>query len=345
MSSVTITMVLVALLGFIMGFFSGSRPRLRLPTKAGLSPREPVNTEMHMKTLEKFSTDTDWIRESRHACDMNKTRFLDDTCLNTTPLRAGSLSCQTQWRDFDATQDVCNFYTKDAGIVRISHERWRQAQQEESFVWDGKDWGNDRNEEHARWFDNYRAVNGSSLGRILELGCGPFTQTKTILEKVMDRQKGQQTRVTSITLADPLMSFYHSRVPSCSYRNGSLMGYPTQFIASGGEDLMLRGVYDTVVMINVLEHCRDALLVIENLHLAVRDRGGMLIFSERWYDTKWDRYESDRAPFWDVMHPINVKRKVIDTLLAHYTPLFVRNFLFEGNYPTDEGVYFIGVKK
>ncbi len=45
------------------------------------------------------------------------------------------------------------------------------------------------------------------------------------------------------------------------------------------------------------------------------------------------------------MHPVNVKRAVIETLLSAYEPLYRRDFYYEGNYPTDEGVYFIGVKK
>jgi hypothetical protein len=55
--------------------------------------------------------------------------------------------------------------------------------------------------------------------------------------------------------------------------------------------------------------------------------------------------EQSRQAFWDVMHPINVKRAVIETLLSGYKPLYRRNFYYEGDYPTDEGVYFIGIKK
>ena len=244
---------------------------------------------------------------------------------------------------FDAVSDYCRFYTAEAGIVRITRERWKQAQSVESAVWNGNAGGDDRNEQHAEWFDQYRAVNGSSLGRVLEIGSGPFTQTKTILGKIIDR--GGAVNIESITLADPLMLFYHSHVPSCPYKDGSLLGHPTQFIAAGGEDLLLRSEYDTVVMMNVLEHCRDGLRVLENLHSAVKGGGGILIFSERWYDAKWTRYEVDRVPFWDVMHPINVKKALISRLLENYRPLYRRDFFYEGNYPTDEGVYFIGVKK
>jgi len=249
--------------------------------------------------------------------------------------------CKTS-DSWDASTDVCLFYTAELGIVEITKSRWRQAQAVESSVWHGSSDGQDRNEQHAAWFDGYKHVKpyASRLGRMLEIGSGPFTQTKTVLEKL-----GTSTvNISMITLADPLMIFYHNNVPSCSYSSGSLLGFPTNFIAAGGEDLFLRSEYDTVIMVNVLEHCRDALSVLENLHRSVKT-GGILIFSERWYDIKWDGYTLTQRAFWDVMHPINVKRSVIETLLSNYKTVFRRNFFYEGDYPTDEGVYFIGVKK
>lgn len=242
---------------------------------------------------------------------------------------------------WDESSDFCRFFTEYAGIVSITDWRWKQAQSVEASVWDGSSGGSDRNEQHAGWFDHYRALRpyARRLGRVLEIGSGPFTQTKTVLGKL---GVGDVT-VSSITLADPLMIFYHKQVPSCPYKDGSLLGFPTQFIASGAEELSLRGEYDTVIMMNVLEHCRDALAVLENLHAAVRP-GGVLVFSERWYDTKWTQYLQTKHAFWDVMHPINVKRVIVETLLSGYRPLYRRDFYYEGDYPTDEGVYFIGVK-
>jgi SAM-dependent methyltransferase len=279
----------------------------------------------------------DRVRFLSNCAADDEVRFLGASCVQASPLSIAG--CGGLPSSFDAASDYCCFYTAEAGIVRITHERWKQAQSVESSVWNGNEGGDDRNEQHAGWFDQYKSVNGSSLGRMLEIGSGPFTQTKTIIGKMTG-----SVNVESITLADPLMLFYHSHVPSCPYKDGSLLGHPTQFIASGGEDLLLRSEYDTVVMMNVLEHCRDGMRVLENLHSAVKAGTGLLIFSERWYDTKWTKYERDRVPFWDVMHPINVKKALIDKLLENYRPLYRRDFFYEGNYPTDEGVYFIGVK-
>ena len=104
----------------------------------------------------------------------------------------------------------------------------------------------------------------------------------------------------------------------------------------------------------MLEHTANALHVLQNMHNALR-RGGILVFSERWYDRKWHEYYRALAaphnvtapskPFWDVGHPINIKRAVVDSLLHQYTPLFERTFSLEGDYPNDEGVYFIGRRK
>ena len=116
--------------------------------------------------------------------------------------------------------DFCRFYASDVGIAKITHDRWQQAQVVESSVWNGNTVGDDGSDQHAFWFDEYRALDGLLLGRILEIGSGPFTQVKTLLTKVSRRSLVQ---LESITLADPLMIFYHQHVPSCPYKDGSLL--------------------------------------------------------------------------------------------------------------------------
>ena len=271
--------------------------------------------------------------------------FLGVACIQSSPDSAlcSELELQSSWNaSLHASIDFCRYYTSEAGIVRIDLQRWKMAQSGEATVWDGTDAVDDRNEQHAVWFDQFKAVKGILLGRILEIGAGPFTQTENMLKKI--QRYGGMHAVHSITLADPLLSFFRTHVPKCPYKDGTLFGFPTHFISSVGEDLQLSAEYDTVIMINVLEHCHDALRVLENLHAAVRPRG-VLVLSERWYDTKWARYEKEGKPFWDILHPINIKRSVIEYLLSRYEPLYRRDFSYEGNYLTDEGVYFIGSKK
>ena len=92
------------------------------------------------------------------------------------------------------------------------------------------------------------------------------------------------------------------------------------------------GVYDLVVLINVLEHCHNALTVLQNAHNALKP-GGILVIQDRFADDMWSLYfsgESVRSPnasivakweetspqatekrkqgesFWDVGHPLNM---------------------------------------
>ena len=51
-------------------------------------------------------------------------------------------------------------------------------------------------------FRRYRSL-PSRLGHVLELGCGPFTQLKGILQ-----QTGREWEVDSVTLADPILVCY-----------------------------------------------------------------------------------------------------------------------------------------
>lgn len=67
--------------------------------------------------------------------------------------------------------------------------------------------------------------------------------------------------------------------------------------------------------------------------------GGRLIFSERLYDEHWAALwaSSHRLPFWDVGHPISLRRATTEMLLSLYEPLYRR-------ISTEDGDYFIGVK-
>ena len=305
---------------------------------------DEVSSEFATTDRERQEFPSNSLLEGPVICAKGKELFLGTACIQSPPDNIHT--CGPLSSTWNASMDFCRYYIPATGIVRVDRERWLQAQSGEAITWhlhgnpDGQSL--DRDEQHAVWFDQYNTINGTQLGRILEIGSGPFTQTKTVLNKIQGR--GGALSVESITLADPLMLFYHAHVPKNQYNDASLAGFQRFYIAAGGEDVLLRAEYDTVIMMNVLEHCRDALRVLDNLHAAVRP-GGVLVFSERWYDAKWARYEATREPFWDAMHPINAKRSVIELLLSRYAPLHRRDFSREGDYPEDEGVYFVGVKK
>ena len=84
-----------------------------------------------------------------------------------------------------------------------------------------------------------------------------------------------------------LMLVYNEHVPSCSYQSRSLIGHRTHFIAAVGDDLYLRIESNTVILMNVLNHCHDAVYN----KVRVLEMESHLIFSELWYDAEWLKYE------------------------------------------------------
>ena len=88
-------------------------------------------------------------------------------------------------------------------------------QEWEAALWSASAAGvtTDRNEHHKRHFDNYAEV-PRQLGHVVEVGCGPFTQLQTILPG--------RPRPASITLLDPLLEKYASKVRRCPYSRAKL---------------------------------------------------------------------------------------------------------------------------
>src|SRR3989338_5844777 len=99
------------------------------------------------------------------------------------------------------------------GINQVSHARWQRAQEAESSLWAGYFGDADRNDEHREHFGDYQAVRDAlpthRLGRMMELGCGPYTQTKTLLNALGKENWGS---IDEVTLADPSLMFYTKNV-------------------------------------------------------------------------------------------------------------------------------------
>ena len=110
-----------------------------------------------------------------------------------------------------ARHEVCAFYEPAYGILRVDDQRWRAAQSHEATLWTEAPRGQttDRNAHHAAHFGNYAAL-PESLGHVVELGCGPYTQLQTILRP--------SSRVVSITLVDPLAVHYQAHAKGCTYK-------------------------------------------------------------------------------------------------------------------------------
>ena len=84
---------------------------------------------------------------------------------------------------------------------------------------------------------------------MVEVGCGPFTQLQTILPG--------RPHPSSITLLDPLLESYASKVRGCPYSRGKLLGTQVALVASPLEELKLPQKADVLVMISLLQSVRD----------------------------------------------------------------------------------------
>jgi SAM-dependent methyltransferase len=201
------------------------------------------------------------------------------------------------------------YWQEDTGITQVDEQRWLQAQRYEFDTWmrHGLSNSSDRHDEHLQIFDNYRVL-PQKLGDLLEIGCGPFTQTKTII---------QGHDVQSITLLDPLLEHYKKH-PHCSY--GRLSPSPT-LLAKPAEQLDAEAQFDTIICINVLEHVQDANKVLANIRRAAR-LGTIFIMGERTYD------DLDVGQIYDIGHPIRIKSAVLDEFKRGLSILFTNGDYF-----------------
>lgn len=198
-------------------------------------------------------------------------------------------------------------FLSERGVVAVDATRWQQAQQYERETWltYNPTANNDRNDDHKAGFGGYAAL-PADLGDAIEVGCGPFTNLRLILTEHTAR---------SVTLLDPLLSEYQAGHVNCSYRDGSLSGYPTTLINSPIEDWQPATLYDTLAIINVLPHCYDADKVLDRIWQAIRP-GGLLIFNEA-------PSEADPTKHYDVGHPILVRASVIEAFLSKFNTVYV----------------------
>jgi len=247
--------------------------------------------------------------------------------------------------------DRC-FYTSDAGVWAVSHDRWRLAQQAESAAWKEDNAATrstqpvgDRVDEHIVDFASYEAVGpvGSNLGTFLEIGAGPWTQSKYMIEL-------RQFHVDKYVLLEPNALNYARDTASTVYATGEVAGQAfkgkTVVLNAGAEHLdLMRGVFDTVLLVNVLEHTQNAIRILRNAYNTLKP-GGMLIFNDRW----WDLYIPSTELSVDTLyHPIRLKKRVFDVFLTGFDRIYEicdrQSFAFNKEGRNFNGTYFIGRKK
>ena len=247
--------------------------------------------------------------------------------------------------------DEC-FLTKNGGVFIVSIDRWHAAQEAELGVWssggmkslDPK--SGDRIAEHMHDFNHYKDVGeiGSDLGVFLEVGSGPWTQSLPMLRE-------REFTVTKYVLLEPGALDYNCNVETCVYKGGRVKSSPeldgkVVVISAGGEHLdLFRSTFDTIMMVNVLEHVLNGVRILRELFNALKP-GGVLIFNDRW----WDEESRGSSMTMDVLfHPIRMHKAIFDSFLSGFTTLYRRTSgeskSFQKGGHKYKGVYFIGRKK
>jgi len=208
---------------------------------------------------------------------------------------------------FGIPADDSRYYNQHLGIVTVDQQRWLAAQEVERQTWFSlfPELQDDRSAEHRQLFDNYRAV-PLQCGDVLEIGCGPFTQSRSILN-------GRS--IQSLTLLDPLLAEYLEH-PYCSYKGGQFYGQQVNLLSVPAEKLPVTLSFDLIICINVLEHVQNARLVLERLLAAIRP-GGHLILGEYCHD---DYHPSDE---FNLAHPIMLKKAFLQEMTSGLATVYL----------------------
>lgn len=238
---------------------------------------------------------------------------------------------QRAQKSCNSTSDAC-YYNPAYGVAFIDHTRWQLAQSGETRLWAGK--GAEVTDDHADWNANmmnkFKALLQRELGDVAEIGCGPFTQLRHML---IHHLASRRSTVRSVTLVEPSAEKYRKEVAGCPYKTGHLTlsntkgvdTLQTTILPVGGEELNAPNAFDTIVMLNVLEHTFDALRVLSNIHRALRP-GGVLVFMDTVYSdyegteyAEWLREmaRTRKQPlYWNwQLHPIRLRPTIIEEFI------------------------------
>jgi SAM-dependent methyltransferase len=197
--------------------------------------------------------------------------------------------------------------------VLATEEQWDEAQAGEEHCWMVKHTSSydDRSKYYLSAFYNYNAIPAGPHAKVLEIGCGPFTQSKII---------SSRTEIESVTLVDPLLDKYLSH-PYCSYNRPVEWFKEMELVTARGEDFCRPGEFDMAICINILTHCQDAAKVVSNL-IASLKVGGVLVFGEPTFPEGTE---------FGGLHPIAPTEKWIREQLTGVKPLY-ENVLDRDHY-------------
>ena len=214
----------------------------------------------------------------------------------------------------DPVNDLCMNTPGGYGRLRVfSAQRSNLSAQGELSYWEHTKVPV-RNLAQIRAFNNFRKL-PKHLGQVLELGSGPYSKLRVILES------GSMSRTVELaTFVDPLIISYLS-LPHVSFPDGRLCLPRSKAFTGGCVDILMGNFgaeqavyapasYDTVIMVNTIEHCSDAVAIMHNIYTALKP-GGYLVFAEEYVD-------EGQLQVSDQCHPLRVTKKFYDFYFRKY---------------------------
>ena len=334
--------ILVVCTLILIGSFSSPHSAASTSTTNNLHQRVAAN---NANTL--FSTEKRDTCGPRALCN-NRGTCMIDRCFCDVGT-SGSLCEEGTRLDCGALEDhealLRCFFHAEFGSARVDSKTWQSAMKNEVGWWrnnaQAEGIKGDRHDEHIRGFKNYEALPAMKGGAHAEFGCGPYPQTLASL--VATRP---DITFGSITLLDPNIHAYLKEIPSCTFSNGTLLpGVPTYLVNAGAEAPLFREQFDSLLIINVLEHVQNAFAVLDNVWASLKP-GGILIFQDRVLDQPFPLNANAVIREIEGIHPIRVRLPVFAYFASKFDVLFwdevgPQECLFRH----DECIYFIGRKR
>lgn len=223
--------------------------------------------------------------------------------------------------------------SKPSAVRHVSRERWREAQEWELEFWKGaqrkhgwkrfvwpvaapalralnwsRAWGDDWNQWWRDQLDGYSFL-PSDLGDCVELGCGPYTNIRLVLEG---------RTANRVVCSDPLVRSYlefRGRWLARAHDTGlvEVDDHPIEQSPFPAES------FDLVVMINVLDHVQDADACMDKAISLVRP-GGSFVLGQDLSNAD----DVEHHPY-DVGHPIRLRREDLEPYLEPLETLHRRD--------------------
>lgn len=230
-------------------------------------------------------------------------------------------------------------YLADDCVMVVDDERWLEAQHYEKKTWmvSNRHIADDRNYSHFTRFNSYQTLveyqTTNKIESIIELGCGPFTNIRTILNILPDLKE--------VDLLDPLLNDYLTH-PNCFYKDKKISNLTVSTHSIPIEKFDLDKKYDVVLINNVLEHCYDVHKIFEVILSMLKD-DGLLVFSDVYF--KVEEIKPMINTIYDAGHPIKLSEKFLNEFLDKFNPIYNVDFhkLYGQDWRNDK--YFIGTKK